>query len=192
MSDYDYDPFEGTYYKRHEKGGFVVIMILLAICVIVAIIFTVLYFTCTAPFGGSDSCKCTKSKGTYKDGKCTCTSPLELVGGQCVNPCKTNELRDSSGTCVACATGKLSNGLSCVDDLNGNWMGYITSTNTAVPGYNWNIQHTGAGVSIYSGTTLKVNTTFDGSTIMWGAVKGTWNASQKRITWSNDSHWIKQ
>lgn len=123
----------------------------------------------------------------------TCTSNQELISGSCVAKCVSGQTRDSTGKCIlSCPVGKVSNGLACVDDLTGNWLGYVTSTNKSAPVYDWNIKHTTGGVAIYSGTILKTNTVLDGTTIMWGTVKGTWDPLARRITWSNDSHWIKQ
>lgn len=207
---YDDDEEYHIPYSRQESGGLVIIASLVGLAIVITIIFVALYFTCTTPFGGSDKCKCTNSKGTwddakspkctcptgmvFKDGVCSsCTSDQELVNGLCVAKCVSGQTRDSTGKCILpCPSGKVSNGLACVDDLTGNWLGYITSTNKSVPGYDWNIKHTTGGVAIYSGTTLKITTVLDGTTIMWGTIKGTWDPLARRITWSNDSHWIKQ
>lgn len=143
--------------------------------------------------------KCTDGKVRDSKGVCggnappSCTSTQELVENKCVEKCATGQVRDSMGVCqLSCSAGKVSNGLKCVDDLSGNYLGYITSTGASVPSYKWNIKHTTGGVAIYSDTTLKITTTFDGSVLMWGAIKGTWDPLARRITWSNDSHWIKQ
>jgi hypothetical protein len=162
--------------------------------------------TCTCPttseiVGAGKTCvvKCAAGKTRDSKGVCggsappACTSTQELVNGKCAEKCASGQVRDSSGICqLSCSTGKVSNGLACVDDLSGNWLGYVTSTNLPNSSYNWNIKHTTGGVAIYSGTTLKTTIPFDGTALTWGTIKGTWVPLSRRITWSNDSHWIKQ
>lgn len=81
-----YNPGYSMPYTRSESNVLVIVSIFVVLALIIVAIILALYFTCTTPFDGSDSCKCTKSKGTYKDGKCTCPTSLKLIGGQCVEP----------------------------------------------------------------------------------------------------------
>ena len=139
------------------------------------------------------SIPCTGGQTRSSSGTCTCSSTQDFIGGACVAKCASNQLRDTMGVCqLSCPSGKVSNGLACVDDLSGNWLGFSTSNNTSTDIYKWNIKHTTGGVAIYSGTTLKTTIPFDGTTLMWGTIKGTWIPAQNRITWSNDSHWIRK
>lgn len=153
--------------------------------------------------------KCTDGKIRNIKGVCEVQCPtgqIKNASGVCQVQCPAGQTKDASGVCqcqsgyakdsmgicqLSCSTGTVLNGLKCVDDLSGNYLGYITSTNTPVSLYKWNIKHTKGGVDIYSGDVLKISTVFDGSTLKWGGVTGTWVPAEKRITWSNDSHWVR-
>lgn len=120
MSSRRGNPFPSDY-TDNEQGGFVGLMLILLALIIVGIILA-LYFTCTFPFNGSDSCKCANSKGTYKDGKCTCSINTTLkdkecvacpngeisIGGECM--CAFGKLRDTDGKCKDSSVNKTNHG----------------------------------------------------------------------------------
>lgn len=100
------DPISGSgksqYYNPDKDGGMGIAFVVgLLVLVIIAIIFVALYFTCTTPFGGSDQCKCTNHKGTWKtvDGKdiCSCPTTMDSIADKtCADKCKPGYTRDST------------------------------------------------------------------------------------------------
>lgn len=91
------------YNPKEDSGAGIAFVVGLLVLVIVAIIFIVLYFTCTAPFSGSAKCQCTNSKGTWKtvDGKdvCACPATMDSYKGMCLGKCPDGKWRDGDGVC---------------------------------------------------------------------------------------------
>lgn len=78
-----------------------VILLVILFFIIVTVLLS-LYFTCTWPFGSSDSCLCTDTDGTYEDDVCTCPVDTLLKSKKCI-ACKDNE-EVKNGVCV-CKSG---------------------------------------------------------------------------------------
>lgn len=96
----DFQPAYDMPYSREETSGLYIFASFVGLAIVISIIFTILYFTCTTPFGTiNDKCKCKSSNGTWKtvDGEdvCKCPTTLDLVDGVCLKPCKPGETRDS-------------------------------------------------------------------------------------------------
>jgi hypothetical protein len=99
------DDLDSSGYDNKPSKSTVGLMIAVAILIIMAfIVLPSLYFTCTWPFNGSDSCKCSKSGGTYSDKKCQCPSTTIIKAGIC-ETCPADEV--ASDTSCVCAPGSL-------------------------------------------------------------------------------------